>query len=90
MNNYTLEDIRNFINNMEKNYLVRMKDILKNIPFIGVELYKKALFEQMKIDFCKRALEEAEKGTIEEQQKLIREFTPILLEVKSKKRIKLK
>ena len=67
-----------------------MKDILKNIPFVGVELYKKALFEQMKIDFCKRALEEAEKGTIEEQQKLIREFTPILLEVESKKKVKLK
>ena len=90
MNNYTLEDVRKSVNNMEKNYLVRMKNILKNIPFIGVELYKKALFEQMKIDFCKRALEEAEKGTIEEQQRLIRKFTPILLEVESKKRVKSK
>lgn len=90
MNNYTLEDIKKIINNMEKNHLLRIKDILKNIPFIGTELYKRALFEQMKIDFCKKELKNAENGTIEEQQKFIIEFTPVLLQIQPRKRVKSK
>ena len=85
MVNYTIEDIKKFINNMEKNSLIRMKESIKFIPFIGTELYKKALFEQVKINVFKKMINEAENGTFEEQQKLIHEFTPILSRTKRRK-----
>lgn len=90
MGNYTLEDIRRYINKMEKHNLLIIKKILKNIPIIGQEIYNEAMFEQMKVDVFRKELEEVEKGTLEEQKKFIREFTPILSGVRRKKRMKLK
>lgn len=88
MYSFTLLDIKEFISKMEKNNLLRMKEAVKYIPFIGIKLYQKALFEQSKIDFLKRNLEKAQNGTILEQQKFIEELTPILLEDQLKEKKK--
>lgn len=84
MKDYTLLDIEQFITNMEKSNLIRMKEIISFIPFVGMKLYRKALFEQTKIDIFKKALEKAKNGTDVEKQKIIEEFRPILSEFQEK------
>ena len=90
MGNYTLEDIRRYINKREKHNLLIIKKILKNIPIIGPNIYSMAMLEQIKVDIFRRELEEIEQGTFEEQQKFIREFTPILTGITTRRKMKIK
>lgn len=78
MNNYTLDDIETLIEIMEKSQLIRTKNITKYIPIVGMKIYKRALFEQTKIEVFRKKLEEAKFGSIEEQQNFIDKFSPIL------------
>ncbi len=57
---FTLDDIRKLINKMERKNIIKPKNYIANIPFIGGKLYEKAFFEQKKINMLKEQLEKAE------------------------------
>lgn len=75
---FALDDVRKLINKMERKNIIKPKDYLINIPFIGRKLYEKARLEQMKINILKEQLEKAENGTEADRQRFIDELEPLL------------
>ena len=78
MEKYTLEDIETLIEIMEQSQLIRTMNITKYIPVVGIKLYRRALFEQTKINEFRDRLKGARLGSTEEQQKFIDAFSPVL------------
>ncbi len=75
---FALDDVRKLINKMERKNIIKPKDYLINIPFIGRKLYEKAWLEQKKINILKEQLEKAENGTANDKQRFIDELEPLL------------
>lgn len=75
---FTLDDVRRLINVMERKNIIKPKNYIVNIPFIGRKLYEKAWFEQKKINILKEQLEKAENGTETDRRRFIDELEPLL------------
>lgn len=85
MNEVTLEDINELIENLEKSNLIKSKEILIWIPFIGRNLYEKAEFQEIKITVLRKMIAKVLAGTLDEQE-VIEEFTPMILEQREKEK----
>lgn len=85
MNQVTLEDIHELIEDLEKSDLIKLKEVLLWIPFIGRNLYEKAEFQETKIAVLRTMMEKVSNSTLDEQE-LIEEFTAMILEHRPKKR----
>lgn len=85
MNQVTLEDIHELIEDLEKSDLIKLKEVLLWIPFIGRNLYEKAEFQETKIAVLRTMMEKVSNSTLDEQE-LIEEFTVMILEHRTKKR----
>lgn len=79
MKKVTLEDIDKLINDLEKSNLIKLKEILIWIPFIGRSLYEKAEFQEIKITVLRKMIAKIANGELNEQE-VIEEFTPMILE----------
>lgn len=75
---FTLDDVRRLINVMERKNIIKPKNYIVNIPFIGRKLYEKAWFEQKKINILKEQLEKVENGTETDRRRFIDELEPLL------------
>ena len=84
MKKVTLEDIDKLINDLEKSNLIKLKEILIWIPFIGRSLYEKAEFQEIKITVLRKMIAKIANGELNEQE-VIEEFTPMILEQGKKK-----
>ena len=83
--NYTLEDIRKFVEDYKETQGFAPNDIMLSVPFVGKKAYEKSLLEQKKRNFFEQAYEKAKSGSIEEQEEFIKKMTPILNDFYSKK-----
>ena len=72
MENYTLEDIRNFILVYTASFTVDM------IPVLKKKDYRTYYFEKEKRDFFQREFNKKVNSSPEEQQEYIRNMTPVL------------
>lgn len=86
MDDYTLEQIEVYINELEKRYarLIRLQDKLLNIPLIGWHLYSKSIYIQGEITILKEDLVNAKSGNVRAKDNLIKKISPII----AKNRIK--
>ncbi len=75
---FSLEDVKKLINKMEKKNIIKPREYLINIPFIGRNLYERAWLEKKKIEVLKEQLEKAENGTELDRQRFIDELEPLL------------
>ena len=84
MNNYTLDDIEKYINELakRKTKLIELKEKLLNIPLVGFTLYKKAVRVETEIEILREDLVMAKKGSLEQQQAYIKKLSPVLSKLK--------
>lgn len=75
---FNLDNVRKLINKMERKNIIKPKNYIANIPFVGRSLYEKAWLEQKKINILKEQLEKAENGTEADRQRFIDELEPLL------------
>lgn len=83
MNEVSLQDLIELINELEKSNLIKLKEILVWIPFIGRSLYEKAEFQEIKITVLRKMIVKIVTGELDEQE-VIEEFTPMILEQREK------
>lgn len=83
MNEVSLQDLIELINDLEKSNLIKLKEILIWIPFIGRSLYEKAEFQEIKITVLRKMIVKIVTGELNEQE-VIKEFTPMILEQREK------
>lgn len=84
MNEVTLQDIDELIDDLEKSNLIKLKEFLVWIPFIGRNLYKKAEFQEIQITVLRKMIAKVLTGRLNEQE-VIEEFTPMVLAAREKK-----
>ncbi len=84
MTTFTLDDVRKLIRKMERKNIIKPKDYIVNIPFIGRKLYQKACAEEIKINVLKEQLEKAENGSELDRQRFIDDLEPLLAKGSSK------
>lgn len=77
-NNYTMNDIAQFIADYKKNSKYDSKEWLVNIPVIGSKLYEKIALENMKVTVFEKEYNKAKNGNIEQQNIFISKMTPVL------------
>ena len=85
MDNYTFENIRDFISQMRKETpSAESKKNVVFIPFVGRKIYQRYLFREKLVNAFETCLKEAENGTAEEQAKFLSEMAPVLKTAKKK------
>ncbi len=77
-NNYTMEDIEEFLIDYRNAQGAKPNDAMLSIPLIGNEIYERAFLENKKRDFFEQKYQLALNGSPEEQQEFIEKMSPIL------------
>lgn len=77
-NNYTMDDIAQFIADYKESNIYASKEWLVNVPIVGGKLYEKNVLDKSKRDFFERKYYEVLTGTEEEQIEFIKQMTPVL------------
>lgn len=77
-NNYTMNDIAQFIVDYKKSNKYDSKEWLVNIPVVGSRLYEKVALENMKITIFEKEYDKAKNDNIEQQNKFISKMAPVL------------
>ena len=88
MNNYTLEDIGNFIEDYKASLGACPNDFTMNIPIISNKKYERFLLEQQKREVFEKAYIKAMSANSSEQENFINQMAPILDDFYSKKKAK--
>lgn len=78
VDNYTLEDIEQFLIDYKENQRLEPKDWMVRVPIFGTKMYEKAVLEKNKVDYFIKAYNNALNSTKKEQMELVKKMTPIL------------
>ena len=88
--NYTMDDIAQFIADYKESNIYNSKEWMINIPIIGSKLYERVTLENMKRTIFESEYNKAKNGSINQQNKLISEMTPVLDDFYNKQKRKMK